>query len=109
MTTPFDDVIDEIKTRGFHNHRLEGHSAAMSRGILRDLRAMCEPFERDFAEGRIQEWLDFPSPAGRARKLDLVVAEPATQGGRTSHGCACASKTNLLSLHTAIAPTVTMI
>ncbi|MGH8479064.1 MAG: hypothetical protein ACREXK_05680 [Gammaproteobacteria bacterium] len=77
MSTPFDDVIDEIKTRGFHNHRLEDHSAAMSRGILRDLHAMCEPFERDFTAGRIREWLDFPSPAGRARKLDLVVAEPA--------------------------------
>ncbi len=49
----------------------------MSRGILRDLHAMCEPFERDFTAGRIREWLDFPSPAGRARKLDLVVAEPA--------------------------------
>jgi len=79
MSTPSDDVIDEIKRRGFHNHRLEDHSAAMSRGILRDLRAMCEPFERDFTGGRIREWLDFPSPAGRARKLDLVVAEPADE------------------------------
>ncbi|MDR7523753.1 MAG: hypothetical protein QN168_15000 [Armatimonadota bacterium] len=69
--------MDEIKARGFHNHRLEDHSGAMSRGILRDLRAMCEPFEHDFARGHIREWLDFPSPAGRARKLDLVVAEPA--------------------------------
>jgi hypothetical protein len=43
---------------------------------LRDLRAMCEPFERDFAEHHVREWLDFPSPGGRARKLDLVVAEP---------------------------------
>jgi len=49
----------------------------MSLGILRDLCAMCEPFERDFAGGRIRAWLNFPSPAGRARKLDLVVAEPA--------------------------------
>ncbi|MGH2397049.1 MAG: hypothetical protein ACRDFW_08680 [bacterium] len=81
MSTPFDDVMDEIKTRGFHNHRLEDHSAAISRGILRDLRAMCEPFERDFTGGRIREWLDFPSPAGRARKLDLVVAEPAGETG----------------------------
>lgn len=37
MSTPFDEVIDEIKTRGFHNHRLEDHSGTMSRGILRDL------------------------------------------------------------------------
>jgi hypothetical protein len=81
MSTPFDDVMDEIKTRGFHNHRLEDHSAAMSRGILRDLRAMCEPFESDFTAGHVREWLDFPSPAGRARKLDLVVAEPAGETG----------------------------
>lgn len=77
MSAPFDEVIAEIRKRGFHNHRREDHSGAMSRGILRDLRAMCEPFEGDFAEGRIREWLDCPSPGGRARKLDLVVAEPA--------------------------------
>lgn len=82
MSTAFDDVINEISARGFHNHRLEDHSAAMSRGILRDLRAMCEPFERDFSEGCIREWLDLPSPAGRARKLDLAVAEPAAETGK---------------------------
>jgi hypothetical protein len=76
MRTACDDVVDAIKARGFHNHRLEGHSAAMSRGILRDLRAMCEPFERDFSSDGIGEWLDLPSPAGRSRKLDLVVGEP---------------------------------
>ena len=81
MSAPFDDVIDGIKARGFHNHRLEDHSGAMSRGILRDLRAMCEPFERDFTAGRIREWPDFPLPAGRARKLDLVVAEPDSETG----------------------------
>ena len=82
MNTAFDDVIDAINIRGFHNHRLEGHSGAMSRGILRDLRAMCEPFERDFTGSRIHEWLDLPSPAGRARKLDLIVAEPDDEMGR---------------------------
>lgn len=82
MTTAFDDAIDEIKRRGFHNHRLDDHSAAMSRGILRDLRAMCQPFDRDFSSGRIHDWLDCPSPAGRARKLDFVVAEPAGQTGK---------------------------
>lgn len=76
MTTPFDEVVDEIKTRGFHNHQLEEHSGTVSRGILRDLLATCEPFKRDFTGGRIRDWLDFPSPGGRARKLDLVVAEP---------------------------------
>jgi hypothetical protein len=77
VRTAFDEVVDEIRARGFHNHRNEDHSGAMSRGILRDLRAMCEPFERDFSEGLIREWLDIPSPAGRARKVDLVVAELA--------------------------------
>ncbi len=48
----------------------------MSRGILRDLRSVCQPFDHDFSEGITREWLDHPSPAGRARKLDLVVAEP---------------------------------
>jgi len=81
MRTAFDDVVDEIRARGFHNHRLEDHSGAVSRGILRDLRAMCDPFEHDFTEGRIREWFDYPSPAGRARKLDLVVAEPAGETG----------------------------
>jgi len=75
MRTPFDEVVDQIRRRGFHNHRLEDHSGIVSRGILRDLRAKCKPFEQDFRGGRIREWLDFPSPGGRARKLDLVVAE----------------------------------
>jgi hypothetical protein len=81
MSTPFDEVVDEIRARGFHNHRLEDHSGTMSRGILRDLRAMCEPFRQDFTGGHIREWLDFPSPGGRARKLDLVVAEPGGEAG----------------------------
>lgn len=81
MSMAFDEVVNGIRERGFHNHRLEDHSGTMSRGILRDLLAMCEPFERDFMCGRIREWLDFPSPGGRARKLDLVVAEPAAEMG----------------------------
>jgi len=81
MSTPFDEVVDEIRARGFHNQRLEDHSGTVSRGILRDLRAMCEPFRRDFTGDRIREWLDFPSPGGRARKLDLVVAEPGAEAG----------------------------
>jgi hypothetical protein len=81
MSTPFDEVVVDIRTRGFHNHRTEDHSATVSRGILRELRAMCKPFERDFEDGRIREWLDFPSPGGRARKLDLVVAEPGGEMG----------------------------
>lgn len=75
MNTPFDEVVEEIRTRGFHNHRLEDHSGTVSRGILSDLCGLCAPFREDFAAGRIRDRLDFPSPVGRARKLDLVVAE----------------------------------
>jgi hypothetical protein len=101
MRTAFDDVIDAIKARGFHNHRLEDHSGAMSRGLLRDLRAMCEPFGRDFVEGRIQEWLDLPSPAGRARKLDLVVAEPAgeTAGPDLTRLRLCVENKSVVTAH----------
>jgi len=80
MPTPFDDVISEINRRGFHNHRLEEHSGTVSRGILRDLLGSCTPFQTDFNAGLIRESLDFPSPGGRARKLDLVVAESAEPG-----------------------------
>lgn len=76
MCTPFDEIVAEIRGRGYHNHRLEEHSGTVSRGILRDLREKCRPFRQDFARGTIREWLDFSSPGGRARKLDLVVAEP---------------------------------
>lgn len=82
VTTPFDDVVQRIRERGFHNHRLEDHSEAMSRGILNDLRGKCAPFDADFSAGLIREWLDFPSPSGRGRKLDLVVAEPDPNSGK---------------------------
>ena len=81
MSTPFDQVVDEIRSRGFYNHRLEDHSGTVSRGILLDLRAMCELFRRDLVGGRVREWFDFPSPGGRARKLDLVVGEPGGVAG----------------------------
>ena len=80
MSTPFDDVVLEISKRGFHNHRLEDHSGTVSRGIVRDLREMCEPFRRDFTAGSVRQWFDVPSPGGRARKLDLVVATPGDAG-----------------------------
>jgi hypothetical protein len=76
VSTAYTDLIRIMQQRGFHNHRLEEHSEVVSRGILNDLCHVCEPFADDFADGRIREWLDFPSPAGRSRKLDLVVAEP---------------------------------
>jgi hypothetical protein len=77
MSTPFDEVVDEVRARGFHNHRLEDHSATVSRGIVRDLGTVCEPFQRDLTAGRIHEWLDLQSPGGRAR------AQAGPRCGRT--------------------------
>jgi hypothetical protein len=82
MKTPFDKLVAEIRARGFHNQRLEEHSATVSRGILHDLCAKCKPFRQDFTRGRVREWLDLSSPGGRARKLDLVVAEPGEESDR---------------------------
>ena len=101
MSTPFDEVVEEIRARGFHNHRLEDHSATVSQGILRDLRAMCEPFQRDFTNGRIHKWLDFPSPGGRARKLDLIVAEPGgeAKGPDLSRLRLCVENKSVVTAH----------
>ncbi len=101
MRTPFDEVVEEIRRRGFHNHRLEDHSAIVSRGILRDLRAICKPFQKDFRRGRIREWLDFPSPGGRARKLDLVVAEPGKKEDTPdlSHLRLCVENKSVITAH----------
>ena len=101
MNAAYTDLIRRIEERGYHNHRLEDHSAAISRGILKDLCAMCEPFARDFSAGRICEWLDFPSPAGRARKLDLVVAEPDRDEGRPdlTHLRLCIENKSVVTAH----------
>lgn len=101
MNTAYADLIRRIEERGFHNHRLEDHSEAISRGILHDLCATCEPFASDFAEGRIKEWLDFPSPAGRSRKLDLVVAEPDRDHDRPdlTHLRLCIENKSVVTAH----------
>jgi len=101
MNTAYADLIHRIEERGFHNHRLEDHSEAISRGILHDLCATCEPFADDFAEGRVKEWLDFPSPAGRSRKLDLVVAEPDLDRGRPdlTHLRLCVENKSVVTAH----------
>lgn len=101
MSTPFDEVVSEVRARGFHNHRTEDHSGTVSRGILRHLRAMCEPFRRDFDGGCVRQWLDFPSPGGRARKLDLVVAEPGGDAGGPDLGCLhlCVENKSVVTAH----------
>src|ERR1700730_15288110 len=80
MSTPFDDVIEAIKQRGFHNHRLEDHSDLVSTGILRDIGAKCDSFQADLTSGRITSWLNVPTSDERARQIDLLVGEPDSAG-----------------------------
>jgi len=80
MTTPFDDVMQQIKVRGFHNHRLEDHSDVLSRGILHDIQERCAPFSADLAAGQIASWLNVRTPGRRGRKIDLLVGEPDDSG-----------------------------
>ena len=79
--TPFDEAIEEIRRAGYHNHRLETHSDTVSRGLIRDLQAVCDPLARDIADGVVQVWENVSSPGDRGRKVDLFVGEPGTDGG----------------------------
>lgn len=80
MTTPFDEVIGQIKRRGFHNQRLEDHSDIVGKGILDDLRKRCVPLGDDFAQGKITSWLNVRTPGARNRKIDLLVGEADSDG-----------------------------
>jgi hypothetical protein len=79
--TPFDDLVDDIRRRGYHNQRLEDHSDIITDGILRDLLQQCAPLRADFEAGTVRAWKNVPSPGDRKRKIDLLVAEPG-EGGR---------------------------
>src|SRR5271166_1016501 len=80
MTTPFDEVIGQIRRRGFHNQRLEDHSDIVSDGILKDLRLGCDAFGADFSSGTIRSWINVRTPGARNRKIDLLVGEPDSSG-----------------------------
>ncbi|MGB8411441.1 MAG: hypothetical protein WCE23_01320 [Candidatus Binatus sp.] len=80
MSTPFDKVIEEIKARGYHNHRLDEHSDTVSNGILHDLLARCKPLRRDFDSGEVRSWLNHQTPGARGRLSDLMVAEANHDG-----------------------------
>lgn len=80
MQTPFDEVIEDIKKRGYHNHRLEEHSDVVSMGILRDLKASCPAFKSDLDSGKTKWWLNVKAPGARRRKMDLLVGEPDGEG-----------------------------
>ncbi|HLW69973.1 MAG TPA: hypothetical protein VKS22_05065 [Candidatus Binataceae bacterium] len=80
MSTPFDEVVTQIKQRGFHDHRLEDHSDIIGTLLLKDLRESCVPFEADFASGKITSWLNVRTPGARNRKIDVLVGEPDSAG-----------------------------
>lgn len=80
MTTPFDEVVEEIKRRGYHNHRLDDHSDTVSLGILRDLTKRCRPLRADLASERIRHWVNVKTPGARQRKIDLLVGEAKPDG-----------------------------
>lgn len=80
MTTPFDAVMQQIRIRGFHNHRLEDHSDILSQGILHDVQERCAPFSADIAAGQITSWLNVRTPGKRGREIDLLVGAPKDSG-----------------------------
>lgn len=75
MHTPFDELVDDVKACGFHNHRLEDHSDTVSRGILRDLIQQCEALRADVEGKKVAHWLNVRAPGARQRKIDLLLGE----------------------------------
>ena len=86
MSTPFDEVIDDIKKNRYHNHRLELHSDIVSRGILKDLRNSCARLREDLDSGNIRYWMNVNAPGDRGRKIDLFIGEPAANGSNPDIG-----------------------
>jgi hypothetical protein len=80
MPTPFDEVIEKIKERGYHNQRLEEHSDIVGNGILSDLISSCGPLKKDFDENKVKSWLNVHAPGARGRKIDLLIGEPDPNG-----------------------------
>lgn len=80
MTTPFDAAIREIAARGYHNHRLETHSDVVSELIYEDLIRTCSSLRGDVEKGLVRMWLNVQSPGDRARRVDLFVGEPDSDG-----------------------------
>jgi hypothetical protein len=80
MVTPFDDVIEDIKKKGYHNQRLEGHSDIVCRGIFNDLLKQCGNLRKDHESHRIKYWLNVRTPGARQRRIDLLVGEPSADG-----------------------------
>lgn len=79
---PFDQVVEEIKRRGYHNHRLEEHSDLVSDLLLADLQRTCPGITQDLGSGRIKAWKNVGAPGGRKRLIDLLLAEPGPTQSR---------------------------
>jgi hypothetical protein len=80
MKTPFDTVVEEIKHRGYHNHRLQKHSDIVSEGIYTDLVASCDSLRDDVNKSVVKHWLIVKTPGARNRKIDLLIGEPDKNG-----------------------------
>ena len=80
MKTPFDEVIDNIVTEHYHNHRQQMHSDIVSRGIFRDLMQKCPELRQDIDNQIVRHWLNVDSPTKRGRKMDLLIGEPDAAG-----------------------------
>ena len=80
MSTPFDEFIDDVKKKRYHNHRLELHSDIVSHGILKDLINSCDSFREDLDSRKIRCWTNVSAPGNRGRKIDLFIGEPAANG-----------------------------
>jgi hypothetical protein len=80
MKTPFDEVIDNIVTEHYHNHRQQMHSDIVSRGIFRDLMQKCPELKNDIENQIVKNWINVESPTQRGRKMDLLIGEPDASG-----------------------------
>lgn len=74
--TPFHKAIAEIAARKYHNQRTEEHSDAISDGMLADLISASPELRDDLANNVVSTWRNVGAPGDRARKADLVIAEP---------------------------------
>jgi hypothetical protein len=80
MSIPFDDVIQNIITEHYHNHRQQIHSDIVSKGIYQDLVLKCPELRKDVENQVVKSWLNVTSPTRRGRKMDLLIGEPNSEG-----------------------------
>lgn len=78
--TAFDAAVRAIERAGYHNHRRESHSDALSTAFFNDLLEHCESLRHDVESGIVKMWLNVRSPGDRLRKIDLLIGEPHHDG-----------------------------